>query len=115
MPDGRAASRYHRRIAPEGSNAMTGSRFLHVPTSLLVSPLVLAIGALVLLFQFPRNLVAWNIGAWTVVAASVLLALLVPLAAWSLAKNAATRTWPRILAFSACTLYLAALAIGSIT
>ncbi|TCO38216.1 hypothetical protein EV148_10852 [Dokdonella fugitiva] len=94
---------------------MTGSRFLHVPTSLLVSPLVLAIGALVLLFQFPRNLVAWNIGAWTVVAASVLLALLVPLAAWSLAKNAATRTWPRILAFSACTLYLAALAIGSIT
>ena len=94
---------------------MTSARFLHVPTALLVSPLALAIGAFALLFQFPRSPVAWNIGAWTIVAASALLVLLVPLAAWSLAKNATTRTWPRILAFSGSTLYLMALAIGAIT
>ncbi|MGN6519620.1 MAG: hypothetical protein ACTHK2_09385 [Dokdonella sp.] len=94
---------------------MTSARFLPVPTALLVSPLALSIGAFALLLQFPRSPVAWNMGAWTLVAASALLVLLVPLAAWSLAKNAATRTWPRILAFSGSTIYLMALAIGAIT
>jgi hypothetical protein len=94
---------------------MTTARSIHVPTTLLVSPLALSIGAFALLVAFPRSLVAWNIGAWTVVAATALLALLLPFAAWSLAKHAATRTWPRILAFAAGATYLAVLAIGAIT
>lgn len=94
---------------------MTTARFIHVPTFLLVSPLAISIGAFALLVAFPRSLVAWNVGAWTVVAATTLLALLLPFAACSLAKHAATRTWPRILAFAAGAAYLAVLATGAIT
>jgi len=94
---------------------MATARSIHVPTTLLASPLAISIAAFAFLVAFPHNLVAWNIGAWTVVAATALLALLLPFAAWSLAKDAATRTWPRIVAFAAGALYLVVLGIGAIT
>ncbi|HEU4663347.1 MAG TPA: hypothetical protein VFS55_04890 [Dokdonella sp.] len=91
------------------------SRLTHVPTFLIASPLAFSLGAFALLVAFPHSLVAWNVGAWTMVAASGLLALVLPLAAWALARNAAARTWPRAIAFAAGVLYLATLAIGAIT
>lgn len=84
-------------------------RRISVPTSFLATPLVVSAISVGVLIAYPGNLQVWKVGAWSLVVCLVLLIVLLPVTAYSLATNAAARTWPRVTAFGLGLAYLAVL------
>ena len=66
------------------------------------------------LIAWPGNLVAWQVGSWTLAFALLSLLVLVLASAYSLATDRASRNWRRIVCFLLGFSCLAAIAIGSL-
>lgn len=84
------------------------------PVALLFAPLALSVAAIAALVAFPGSGTVWQLGAWSLVLAAVVQILVLPVAAYSMIRNASTRTWPRTLAVVLGVLYLAVLASGAL-
>ena len=97
-----------RRQAP-----MAAIRIFSVASSLILPAIGIATGACAVLFAFPRNLLVWQIGSWTLVIALFSLLALVLASAYSLATNRAARTWQRIGSFLLGLACLVAVAVAS--
>jgi len=93
---------------------MTANRTFVVKSSLIFGALALAAVATVALLAFPGNLLAWQIGSWTLAFALLALLGLVLASAYSLVTNRAARTWQRIVSFSLGFACLAVIAAGSL-
>ena len=91
---------------------MAVTRKLAVPNSLLLVAIGIAVAATVSLIAFPGSLLAWQIAAWSLAAALVVLLPLTLLSGYSLIANPATRTWPRIAATALGLACLAVVAVG---
>lgn len=86
-----------------------------IPTALLVAPLAVSAAAIAVLLGFPRSWLVWQLGAWTLVLAALLLAIALPATGYALLRNASARTWPRGIAFAMALLYAALLAYGALS
>ncbi len=84
-------------------------------TALLLVPLTLSVVATAALIAFPKDMTVWNIGAWTLAVAAAVLIVSTPVAAYSTIRNAAARTWPRLLALTVAVAYLAVLALDALS
>ena len=93
---------------------MINIRSATIPTAFVLAPLAVSAAAVAALAAVPGSEVVWQIGAWSLALAALLLIAVLPITAYSLAKNPSARTWQRWLAFVLSTLYLAALVFGSI-
>jgi len=86
-----------------------------VHAAFLFTPLAVSAAALSVLFAFPSSLLVWQICAWSLVFAALLLVVVLPVTAYSLARNPSARTWPRRIAFVLGVAYTAVLAFGSMS
>jgi len=93
---------------------MTAIRQLLGLNSLILCAIGISAIATAALLAFPGNLVAWQIGSWTLVLALLALLVLVLASAYSLATNRAARSWRRIVCFLLGFSCLAVIAIGSL-
>ena len=93
---------------------MTAIRKFVGLNSLMLGAIGVSAIATAALIAFPGNLVAWQIGSWTLVFALLALLLLVLTSTWSLATNPASRSWQRIVCFLLGLSCLAVIAIGSL-
>ena len=85
-----------------------------IPTAVLVVPLAVSVIAIAALSGLPHDELVWQFGAWALVVAALVLLVGLPVAAYSLVRDARTRTWPRSIAFAAGTLYLMLLMVGAL-
>ena len=93
---------------------MTAIRKFVGLNSLILSAIGLSAIATTALIALPGNLVAWQIGSWTLAFALLTLLALVLASAYSLATNRASRSWRRIFCFLLGLSCLAVIAIGSL-
>jgi len=85
-----------------------------VPTTVLVAPMAVSVIAIAALSGLPQSELAWQFGAWALVVAALVLLVGLPVAAYSLTRDARTRTWPRSIAFVGGTLYMLLLVVGTL-
>lgn len=93
---------------------MSAMRRFASPVRLI--PVAIGVGllAVAVLVAFPGNAAAWQVAAWTLVAALAALLVLVVVAGCILAIDRAARTWPMIAAFLAGLGCLVAVVAGSV-
>ena len=82
--------------------------------SLILGAIGVSAVATAALVALPGNLVAWQIGSWTLVFALLALLVLVLVSGYSLATNRASRGWRRIVCFLLGLSCLAVIVIGSL-
>jgi len=82
--------------------------------SLILGAMGVSAIATTALIALPGNLVAWQIGSWTLASSLLALLVLVLVSAHSLVTNRASRTWRRVVCFLLGFSCLAAIAIGSL-
>ena len=93
---------------------MTALRKFVSLNSLILGAIGVSAIAIAALVALPGNLVAWQIGSWTLVFALLALLALVLASAYSLATNRASRGWRQMLCFLLGLSCLSAIAIGSL-
>lgn len=93
---------------------MTAIRKYVSLNSLILGAIGVSAIATAALIALPGNLVAWQIGSWTLVFGLVALLVLVPASAYSLAANRASRNRRRMVCFLLGFSCLAVIAIGSL-
>ena len=93
---------------------MTAIRKFVGLNSLILGAIGVSAIATAALIVLPGNLVAWQIGSWTLAFALLALLVLVLASAYSLATNRASRSWRRIVCFLLGLSCLAVIAIGSL-
>ena len=89
-------------------------RLTSMSTALLLVPLAVSAVAIGVLLTFPSREWIWDTATWLLLGAAGMLAVTIPSTAYVLLKTPAARTWPRWLAFSIATLYMAILAFNAI-
>ena len=82
--------------------------------SLILGAIAVSATATAVLVALPGNLIAWQIGSWTLALALLSLLALVLVSGYSLATNRASRSWRRIVSFLLGLSCLAVVAIGSL-
>jgi hypothetical protein len=89
-------------------------RLVPTHTAVLVVPLAVSVLAVAALVSWPQSELVWRLGAWALVVAALVLLIGLPVTAYSLARDAGARTWPRSIAFATGTLYMSLLVFGAL-
>lgn len=92
---------------------MTAIQKLVSLNSLILGAICVSVIATAALVAAPGNLVAWQIGSWTLALALFALLALVLVSGYSLVTNRTSRSWTRIVCFLLGFSCLAIIAIGS--
>jgi hypothetical protein len=93
---------------------MTAIRKFVGLNSLMLGAIGVSAIATAALIALPGNLVAWQIGSWTLVFSLLALLALVLASAYSLVANPASRRWRQIVCFLLGFSCLTVIAIGSL-